>query len=270
MTSAERATAFRDHYAVLGVDVDSGDAEIKVAFWELAKRHHPDVNPGGVRAARRFAEISEAKTVLLSRSRRAAFDRERDAFLRSGVAVPVASPVPEPAAPPRHAAPGRALLLTGGATVVLAVLLLPLATLPARLEPIPVRAFDAGVLGGAACCAGCLLVGALSWPGWRGALSAARWEALLAALVLWLGLGLAGQVDPHVLLGGLFSSDVSGATGADVLLVGIALMLGGTLLLRPPPRRRTGDGQAAASADAPQHHQRPRRHRQPAPGDELP
>lgn len=241
-SSAEPATAFRDHYAVLGVDVDAGDAEIKVAFWELAKRHHPDVNPGGVRAARRFAEISEAKTVLLSRGRRATFDRERDAFLRTGVAMPVAPPVPEAVAPPRHAVPGRALLLTGAVTVVLTVLLLPLATLPARLEPIPVRAFDAGVLGGAACCAGCLLVGALSWPGWWSALSPARWEALLGALVLWLGLGLAGQVDPHVLLGGLFSSDLAGATGGDVLLVGITLMLGGTLLLRPPPRRRTGDG----------------------------
>jgi hypothetical protein len=242
MTSAEPATAFRDHYAVLGVDVDSGDAEIKAAFWELAKRHHPDVNPGGVRAARRFAEISEAKSVLLSRSRRAAFDRERDAFLRTGAAVPLAPVAPEPVAGPRHAAPGRALLLTGAVTVLLTVLLLPLATLPARLEPIPVRAFDAGIIGGAACCAGCLLVGALSWPGWRGALSPARWEALLGSLVLWLGVGLAGQVDPHVLLGGLFSSDLAGATGGDVLVLGIALMLGGTLLLRPAQRRPTGEG----------------------------
>lgn len=240
MTSAEPATAFRDHYSVLGVDVDAGDAEIKAAFWELAKRHHPDVNPGGVRAARRFAEISEAKSVLLSRSRRAAFDRERDAFLRTGVAVSAPEPAAEPVAPPRYAVPGRSLLVAGALTVLLTVLLLPLATLPARLEPVPVRAFDAGVIGGAACCAGCMLVGALSWPGWRGALSPARWEALLVALVLWLGLGLAGHVDPHVLLGGLFSSDLAGAIGGDVLLLGIVLMLGGTLLLRPVGGRHGG------------------------------
>src|ERR1700704_33271 len=69
MTSAERATAFRDHYAVLGVDVDSGEAEIKAAFWELAKRHHPDVNPGGVRAAPGFAPSTEATNGPLSRHR---------------------------------------------------------------------------------------------------------------------------------------------------------------------------------------------------------
>lgn len=242
MSPAAPATAFRDHYAVLGVDADAAEVQIKAAFWELAKRHHPDVNQGGLRAARRFAEISEAKSVLLSRPRRAAFDRERDAFLRTGVAAPPAPAEPVPEAPSRDAAPGRALLLAGAVTVLLSVLALPLATLPAVPDPTPVRGFDAGVVGGVACCAACLLVAGISWPGWRGSLSPGRWEALLAVLLLWLGLGLAGQVDPHVLLGGHFSSDLATASGGDGLLLGVALMLGGAVLLRPGGRRRGAGG----------------------------
>jgi hypothetical protein len=240
MNRAEPATVFRDHYTVLGVDVDAGDAEIKAAFWELAKRHHPDLNQGDLRAARRFAEISQAKSVLLSRPRRAAFDREREAFLRTGVPVPVEQVEPVP--PPRFAGPGRALLLTGLATALLAVLVLPLASLPARPEPTPVRGFDAGVIGGVAGCAACLLLTGLSWPAWRRALSPGRWEAMVGFLVLWLGLALAGHLDPHVLLGGLFSSDLAPASGGDALVVGVVLMLGGAVLLRPGSRRRAREG----------------------------
>lgn len=238
MTPVEAATAFRDHYAVLGVDSDADEAQIKAAFWELAKRHHPDVNQGGVRAARRFAEISEAKTVLLSAQRRAHFDREREAFLRTGVHVPLEPPVEvEPAPAPRHAALGRALLLGGAATVLLTVLLLPLASLQARPEPAPVHAFDTGVLGGIVCCAACLVVALLSLPAWRGGLRPARWEALLAVLMLWLAVTLAGQFDPHVLLAGLFSSDVGSAGGGYVLVLGVGAMLAGAVVLGPGPRR---------------------------------
>jgi hypothetical protein len=239
MSPAEQMTAFRDHYAVLGVDVEAGEAQIKAAFWELAKRHHPDVNPG-IRASRRFAEINEARSVLLSPARRAAFDRQRDAFLRTGVAAPAGDPEPQPPAPPPHATPGRALLVAGALTVLLTLLLLPLATIPARPDPTPVRAFDAGVAGGLVWCATCLLVVALSWPAWRGTLSPARWEAMLVVLVLWLALELAGELDAHVLLGGLFSSDVAAASGGTGLLLGVALMVGGTVLLRPPGLRRSG------------------------------
>jgi hypothetical protein len=236
MTPTEPLTALRDHYAVLGVDADAGDAEIRAAFRELAKRHHPDVNPGGARAERRFAEISEARTVLLSPTRRAAFDRARDAFLRTGVATDPAPAVPR-WEPPRHAAPARALLLVGALTVVLATIVLPLATVQDRIEPAPVHGFDAGVPGGIAWCAACLLVAAIGWPGLRGVLSPARWEALVGVLVLWLAVAIAGQVDPHVLVGGQFSADLAGATGGEALLGGVGLMVGGALLLRPESAR---------------------------------
>jgi hypothetical protein len=241
MTPAEPATAFRDHYAVLGVDADAGEAQIKAAFWVLAKRHHPDLNQGDLRAARRFAEISQAKSVLLSRQRRAAFDRERDAFLRTGVPVPT-EPVETAPAPPRYAGPGRALLVAGLATVLLTVLLLPLASQPGRPDPTPIHGFDAGVIGGIAGCAACALLTGLGWPAWRGSLSPGRWEAVVGFLVLWLGIVLAGHVDPHVLLGGLFSSDLAPASGGDVLVLGVVLMLGGAVLLRPQSRRRAREG----------------------------
>jgi hypothetical protein len=238
MSPAEPVTAFRDHYAVLGVDSDADDAQIKAAFWELAKRHHPDVNQGGVRASRRFAEINEAKSVLLSRTRRAHFDRERDAFLRTGVHVPIPPPAEaQPLPTPRHAALGRGLLVGGTVMVVLTVLLLPLATLQARPEPAPVHAFDGGVIAGVACCLACVAVAGIAWPAWRGVLVPSRWEALVAFLVLWFGITVAGQVDPHILLGGLFSSDLSTAGGGYALALGVGAMLAGGVLLQPARRR---------------------------------
>jgi hypothetical protein len=237
MTPVEQATAFRDHYAVLGVDSDADEAQIKAAFWDLAKRFHPDVNQGGMRAVRRFAEISEAKTVLLSASRRAHFDRERQAFLRTGVHVPLPPAEIEPVAAPRHPGLGRALLVAGALTVLLTVLLLPLASLQALPDPAPVHAFGGGVHAGIALCAAWLAVAGLSLPGWRGVLRPARWEALVAVLVLWLGVSLVGLVDPHLLVGGLFSSDLSAAEGGYTLVLGVGLMLGGTVLLQPDARR---------------------------------
>jgi len=63
----------RDYYLVLGVTRDAGEAEIKRAFRELARKHHPDVNPedGG----EQFREINEAYAVLSDRDSRARYDR---------------------------------------------------------------------------------------------------------------------------------------------------------------------------------------------------
>lgn len=230
-------TALRDHYAVLGVDADAGESEIRAAFRELAKRHHPDVNPGSPRAERRFAEISEARTVLLSPARRAAFDRARDVFLRTGITVEAHEHVSEPVRPPRHALQARALLAGGALVVLLATLVLPLATIQDRIEPAPVYGFGSGAAGGVAWCAACLLVAVICWPGVRGVLSPARWEVLVGVLAVWFAAIAAGQVDPHVLVGGLFSSDLGGATGGEVVLGGVGLMLGGAILLRPERAR---------------------------------
>ncbi|MBE7447859.1 MAG: DnaJ domain-containing protein [Kofleriaceae bacterium] len=62
----------RDFYEVLGVSKDADDAEIKRAFRELARKYHPDLNPGG---AETFKEINEAYAVLSDAQTRARYDR---------------------------------------------------------------------------------------------------------------------------------------------------------------------------------------------------
>ncbi len=64
----------RTHYEVLGVPPDAPLSQIKAAFRELAKRYHPDLNPGmeGVR----FRQILNAYDVLSDSIRRRAYDRE--------------------------------------------------------------------------------------------------------------------------------------------------------------------------------------------------
>ncbi|HEX8108170.1 MAG TPA: J domain-containing protein [Kofleriaceae bacterium] len=63
----------RDYYAVLGVSRDASDVEIKRAFRELARRHHPDVGPADNGEA--FREINEAYAVLSDAETRARYDR---------------------------------------------------------------------------------------------------------------------------------------------------------------------------------------------------
>jgi DnaJ-class molecular chaperone len=63
----------RDYYAVLGVARDSSEADVKRAFRELARKHHPDVNPADGGEA--FREINEAYAVLSDRDARARYDR---------------------------------------------------------------------------------------------------------------------------------------------------------------------------------------------------
>jgi molecular chaperone DnaJ len=63
----------RDYYAVLGVPRDASEAEIKRAFRELARKHHPDVSPGD--SGERFREINEAYAALSDRDARSRYDR---------------------------------------------------------------------------------------------------------------------------------------------------------------------------------------------------
>ena len=63
----------RDYYVVLGVARDASEADIKRAFRELARKHHPDVNPSD--AGEAFREINDAYAVLSDRDARARYDR---------------------------------------------------------------------------------------------------------------------------------------------------------------------------------------------------
>jgi len=63
----------RDYYAALGVSRDASETDIKRAFRELARKHHPDVNPDTNGEA--FREINEAYAVLSDRDARSRYDR---------------------------------------------------------------------------------------------------------------------------------------------------------------------------------------------------
>lgn len=65
----------RDYYEVLGVPKDADDAAIKKAYRQLAKKYHPDSNPGDKTAEEKFKEAGEAYAVLSDKDKRAAYDR---------------------------------------------------------------------------------------------------------------------------------------------------------------------------------------------------
>ena len=54
----------RDYYEVLGLDKSADDAAIKKAYRQLAKKYHPDMNPGDAEAEAKFKEVNEAYAVL--------------------------------------------------------------------------------------------------------------------------------------------------------------------------------------------------------------
>src|SRR5215472_18694159 len=65
----------RDYYQVLGVSRTASEKEIQSAFRKLARKLHPDVNPGDNDAERRFKEVSEAHDVLSDPDKRKLYDR---------------------------------------------------------------------------------------------------------------------------------------------------------------------------------------------------
>ncbi len=65
----------RDYYEVLGVDKNADDAAIKKAYRQLAKKYHPDANPGDKDAEEKFKEAGEAYAILSDPEKRAAYDR---------------------------------------------------------------------------------------------------------------------------------------------------------------------------------------------------
>lgn len=69
------ASQVRDYYEVLGVPRTASQKEIKAAFRKLARKHHPDVNPGDPGAAEQFKEINEAHEVLGDPEKRKKYDQ---------------------------------------------------------------------------------------------------------------------------------------------------------------------------------------------------
>lgn len=66
---------YKDYYAVLGVSKEATEKEIKQAYRKLARKYHPDVNPGNKEAEEKFKEISEANEVLSDKEKRAKYDQ---------------------------------------------------------------------------------------------------------------------------------------------------------------------------------------------------
>ncbi|MBY0758671.1 MULTISPECIES: molecular chaperone DnaJ [Sellimonas] len=69
------AEAKRDYYEVLGVSRDADDATLKKAYRQLAKKYHPDMNPGDAEAEKKFKEASEAYAVLSDPEKRRQYDQ---------------------------------------------------------------------------------------------------------------------------------------------------------------------------------------------------
>lgn len=75
----------RDYYEVLGVDKGADDAAIKKAYRVLAKKYHPDMNPGDAEAEKKFKEASEAYAVLSDPDKRRQYDQFGHAAFEGGM-----------------------------------------------------------------------------------------------------------------------------------------------------------------------------------------
>lgn len=68
-------TDFKDYYSILGITKTSSAEEIKKAYRKLARKYHPDMNPGDKNAEARFKEVNEAYEVLSDNDKRKKYDQ---------------------------------------------------------------------------------------------------------------------------------------------------------------------------------------------------
>lgn len=78
------AEAKRDYYEVLGVGKDADEATLKKAYRKVAKKYHPDVNPGDAEAEKKFKEASEAYAILSDPDKRRQYDQFGHAAFEQG------------------------------------------------------------------------------------------------------------------------------------------------------------------------------------------
>src|SRR6202158_525635 len=92
------ATDKKDYYAILGVKKTATADDVRKAFRKLARKYHPDVNPGDKKAEEKFKELSEANEVLSDPKKRKIYDqlgfysdnidsKTADAYANSGAAA---------------------------------------------------------------------------------------------------------------------------------------------------------------------------------------
>ncbi len=74
----------RDYYEVLGIDKSADDAAIKKAYRALAKKYHPDMNPGDAEAEKKFKEASEAYAILSDPEKKRQYDQFGHAAFEGG------------------------------------------------------------------------------------------------------------------------------------------------------------------------------------------
>src|SRR6266511_3501124 len=78
-------TKTRDYYKILGVDRKASEKDIKSAYRKLARKFHPDVNPGDKQAEDKFKEIGEAYEVLSDPEKRRRYDQFGSGWQRGPV-----------------------------------------------------------------------------------------------------------------------------------------------------------------------------------------